>query len=74
MGKLTKPKLRSLPKKPKASASLETWKKYEAKVKEVQKANNAKVKSYNEKKSEKDQKLAKIGKIRQLPKATIAFR
>lgn len=38
-----KPKLNSLPKRPKATAPVATWKNYEAKCKEVQKENARKL-------------------------------
>lgn len=42
-------KLKKFPKSPKTSASVETWKRYEAKVKEVKKYNDAIKKKASEK-------------------------
>ena len=47
-----KPKLLSLPKRPKASASVATWKNYEAKCKEIQKENARKLSDWNKRKNE----------------------
>lgn len=49
MAKIRKPKLAAYPKQPKMKASLEAWKSYEAKVKDVDKKNQEKVKEYKSK-------------------------
>jgi len=39
MAKTRKPRLKNLPKRPKANASLEAWEKYSKNAKEIQKSN-----------------------------------
>ena len=53
-----KPKLKSLPKRPKASAPLSVWERYEDKCKEVQKENRERMNAYKKalKKYEADKK------------------
>lgn len=55
-------KLRKLPKRPKASASLQTWKNWEAKCKEVQKYNR-KVEADKKAKSKIIDKSRSIGRL-----------
>ena len=49
MKKPHKPKLLKYPKRPKASASLETWERYYAKIKEIDKENKRRVSEYHRK-------------------------
>jgi len=44
---MRKPKAKKLPKKPKQSASLATWERYDAKCKEVHKHNSSALKNYH---------------------------
>lgn len=57
MKKPRKPSLKKLPKRPKASASLETWKKYEDRVNAVKKENQKAMSDF--KKEEKRFEAAK---------------
>lgn len=66
-----KPKMLSYPKQPKAGASVDVWKRYEDKCKEVDKKNEAKLKPYNEKlkkieadKKAKSQIQARVSKLK----------
>lgn len=49
MKKPRKPKMSKYPKRPKQSASLQTWKNYERRCNEVDKRNREKVSAYNKK-------------------------
>lgn len=55
--KPAKPKLKKYPKQPKASASTEAWKNYDAKVKAIDAENNKKVSEYKKKCSAYDAEM-----------------
>ena len=68
-GKLKKPKLKKLPKKPKATAKLEAWKNWEKKAKAIQSENRKKDAVYKAGLKAKESvkktiaKIAAIGKV-----------
>lgn len=47
MKSIRKPKTKGLPKKPKVSASVESWEKWHSRVREIQKENRQKQAAYN---------------------------
>lgn len=64
-----KPKYKALPKAPKMSASIESWKKYEQRVREVTAENLKKKAAYEKAKKEKDAIKAYKEKIKERAKA-----
>jgi len=52
MASVKRPKMKRYPRRPKASASLEAWKRYDAKCKEVEKENSARMAKYHKDKKE----------------------
>jgi len=70
MAKISKPKLKRYPKRPKASAGLDAWKRFDAKCNEVEKENKARMDAYHKKVREheaaKKQKLSIINKTKGL--------
>ncbi|MCK4661353.1 MAG: hypothetical protein KAT68_00695 [Bacteroidales bacterium] len=63
-----KPKLKSLPKRPKASATVQTWEIYEKRCQEVQKENATKLKNWESDKKKIDLGLKKKQKIQEKTK------
>jgi len=65
-GTVKRPTLKRYPKRPKAGAPLSSWEKYDAKCKEVEKANSTRMSEYNKlvtkHKSDKKKKEAIIKK------------
>ena len=49
MSKVKRPKLSRYPKRPKASASLDAWKKFDARCKDTERKNSDKMSTYNKK-------------------------
>lgn len=62
-----KPKLQSLPKRPKASASVSTWENFEKRCKEVQKSNAKKLADW---KKQKQQIVSSAKRKEQIQKRT----
>lgn len=58
-----KPSMRKLPKRPKQSASLESWKKFEDRVKEIQKVNRKNMADWEASKKRIDADLKKKAQL-----------
>ena len=62
--KPVKPKLKKMPKQPKQSASMEVWKRYDAKAKAIEAENNKIVADYKKKLSAYEQEQRKKESIK----------
>ena len=70
--KPVKPKLKTLPKRPKMTASKETWDRYYQRVKEVQAYNKKLMAEYKRKLQEYEKEMARRKKIAEQAKKKIA--